>query len=135
MSKVKCCFLALAFFLCSGYGLAADLSFDPIPEREKSLYRFDLQKWFYSNDGARQRDLKNLAQMNVEITALKPDLAKDPEKFLKAIELRQQVGIIAERLQTYGGLRYEVNTQDVAAQSDGPPAPESRMVTPIGLSA
>lgn len=119
MSKIKCCFLAFALFLFSGYGLAADMSFDPIPDTEKSLYRFDLQKWFYSDEMARQRDVNDLARIKKEITALKSEVANDPERLLKAIELKQQMGIIADRLQAYGGLRYEVNTQDTAVNSEG----------------
>ena len=97
----------------------ADTPFVPIPEDQKPLYHFDLKKWFYASEAARQKDVKELKDLKEQVTALKPGVAQNPAKLLEAIELKQQMGIIANRLRAYGGLQYAVNTKDTAAKDEG----------------
>ncbi|MER8400444.1 M3 family metallopeptidase [Mesorhizobium sp. M1348] len=93
--------------------------FMPIPEDKKPLYRFDLNKWFYIDEVARQRDFRTLQQLEGQMAALNPDVGKDPAKLLCAIELKERMAIIASRLRAYGFLRYAVDTADTVAKSEG----------------
>jgi oligoendopeptidase F len=94
-------------------------AFVPIAENEKPLYRFDFQRWFYTDEPARRRDLELLAEVNGRITALRQEVGNDPAKLLNALQLMEQAGVIADRLLSYGGLRFAVNTNDDTAKNEG----------------
>lgn len=65
--------------LFSPRGQAADIPFIPIHENMEPLYHFDLQRWFYASEADRQRDLRALANLKVQVTALNPGVAQSRE--------------------------------------------------------
>lgn len=109
----------------AGMAKAAD-PFMPIPDAEKPLYRFDFKKWFYADEAARQRDIDDLKDKTARITGLKPDVATKPNRLLEAIRLKAEMGIVADRLQSFGGLRQAVNTMDPTAQREAEEGDDAR---------
>ena len=98
---------------------AEDPPFSPIPEADKSRYKFDLKKWFYADEAVRQNDVAELKQLTSQIVALKDEVSTRPAVLLAAIELKQRMGVIADKLRSYGGLRMAVDTNDSAARNEG----------------
>ena len=118
----RCCaFLICISLFCISPLLSNALAdvFIPIPDSEKPSYHFDLARWFYADEQARQTDLRHLETLKARILALKPKAAEDPVKLFEAIELKQQMGIVADRVQAYGGLRYAINTDDIVVKDEG----------------
>jgi oligoendopeptidase F len=111
--------IALSFTLCFSQALLAETSFLPIPDGQKSFYRFDLKKWLYKDEVARQKDFMELKALKSRIIKLKSATTKDSSKLLEAIELKQQMGVIADRLAAFGGLQYAINTSDTASKTEG----------------
>ncbi len=119
MSRAVAAFVAVIGVLQLWCGAAAETPFVPVPDDQKPLYRFALDRWFYKDEAARKKDLSELRDLKQRIAALEPAAVEDPAKLLEVIELGQKMGIISDRLQNYGYLRYFVNTNDTAAKDEG----------------
>lgn len=115
MKKTQCRLIILVCLFATVVVHAADQPFIPIPETEKVLYKFNFHKWFYADEAVRQKDLVEFKKLKEQITALKSDVSTKAVQLLAAVELKQRMGIIADKLQSYGGLRFAVNTQDPLA--------------------
>ena len=103
--------LACLILICSQKAFSsAPSDFEPIPESEKPLYHFDLQKWFYADQSAYQNDLGKLKSLSKEIAQLKGKVVTNPNSLLSAIICQQKMGVLADRLQAYNILKYAVNT-------------------------
>jgi oligoendopeptidase F len=92
-----------------------DGPFVPIPEEKKALYKVDFKKWFYADESARQKDISEIKKLTAQLEELKPEVSTNAAKLLAAVELKQQIGIIADRLNGYGVLRKALNTKDPEA--------------------
>lgn len=90
-------------------------SFEPVPAKDQPLYRLDFTR-FYADEAARKADLSELDRILIKITGLKPRIAQDGAVLASALDLNEQAGRIVDRLQSFGGLRRAVNTDDATAQ-------------------
>ncbi len=116
----------LLCLVSTSVSLGSDQPFIPIPEMEKPLYKFNFNKWFYADETARQKDLAELKELTAQIRDLKPEVSVKAKKLLAAVELKQRMGIIADRVQAYGGLRLAVNTQDPVAKREAQEGEDAR---------
>ncbi|SCX87633.1 M3 family oligoendopeptidase [Nitrosospira sp. Nsp13] len=124
--STRCCAITLIFVLYSGKGVCAESPFVPIPEAKKPLYQFNFKNLFYSDDLARQNDLSELQILRARLVALKSEASTKPARLLEAIELKQRMGIIADRLWAYGGLRLATNTQNTVFQKEAQEGEDAR---------
>ena len=73
-------------------------------------------KWnlgdIYSDWAAWERDLNNLEAMMDKYVTLKGTLANGPEALLKAFTMREKLGLLADRVQTYAGLVRALDNRD-----------------------
>lgn len=105
---------------------AADPVFSPIPDADKPLYEFNFEKWFYVDQAARQKDFAELKRLTGEVMALKGEVGTNPANLLAALELKRQMGVIADKLQSYGGLRQAVNVNDTVANEEDKEGQDAR---------
>jgi oligoendopeptidase F len=92
--------------------MAQEAEFEAIPKAVEPLYHFTFAKWFYSDDPGRKRDVEQLTHLLTELQDAKPQVTSDPQQLLKAITLSEVAGTVAARLQSYGGLKSAINTED-----------------------
>jgi oligoendopeptidase F len=88
--------------------------FQAIPENQKDLYRFDLERNFYADEAAFDADLAILTGMIGEIERLKGRVAESAGNLYRAYELNEQTIPVWYKLWVYANLRYSVNTEDIA---------------------
>lgn len=118
MAKTPSICLLLVFCFLPSFCLCVDQSFVPIPEEDKHLYRIDLKKWYYPDEEARQRDLAELLRMKEQMASWKSDVGTKPEILLAAIELKARMGVLVDRLQAFGNLRFMINIEDELARKE-----------------
>jgi oligoendopeptidase F len=111
--------LIVSQFVLSTCVYAQSESFVPIPPTTKPLYRFNLEKLFYSNDAAWQKDINEFSLLKNQFEALKSTATSSATNLLKALELYQKMGILRQRLEVYGELRYSININDTVSQREG----------------
>ncbi len=117
-TQIICCLILAQMVLRTCvYGQAEP--FVAIPPNAKTLYRFNFEKLFYQDEQARQKDLTEYRHLNDQLNAIRSTATSSADKLLEALQLHQKLGIVAERLWVYGGLRYSVNTNDTAVQEEG----------------
>jgi oligoendopeptidase F len=116
-SKIIVLLIVAQLLLSSGY--AQSESFVPIPPTTKPLYRFNLEKLFYPNDAARQKDINEFGLLKTQFEGLTSSATSSAANLLQALELYQKLGILQQRLNVYGELRYSINTNDTVSQREG----------------
>jgi oligoendopeptidase F len=94
-------------------------SFVPIPPTTEPLYHFNFEKLFYSNDAAWQKDLNEFRLLKTRIEGLRPNATSSATNLLETLEIYQKLGILQQRLDVYGQLRYSVNTNDTVSKTEG----------------
>lgn len=108
------CVLAVAAFLtvtCSASVTATD--FEAIPEAEKELYSFDLERNFYATEAAFEADLDALITDIESLEALKGKVADSPGNLYEAYDLSDRITPRWWKLWVYAYLRYATDTQDM----------------------
>ena len=111
--------LIIAQVLLSPCAHAQSESFVPIQPASKSLYRFNFEKLFYANEEARQKDINEFQQLKTRFEGLKSTATSSATNLLEALDVYQKLGILRQRLQVYGELRYSVNINDTVSQREG----------------
>ncbi len=101
--------LALASFACV---FAAD--FEPIPEAEKEMYTFDLERNFYPDEAEFEAELEILTANVAVLEALKGKVAASADNLYEAYYLSEKVIPPWWKLWVYAYLRYATNTDDSA---------------------
>ncbi|MGQ9603854.1 MAG: M3 family oligoendopeptidase [bacterium] len=91
----------------------AESKFEPIPESEKHLYTFDLQKNFYADEKAFEADFQKLIAAIKELENLKERVGESAENLYKAYKLEEELTPIWWKLWVYSYLRYAINTDDI----------------------
>lgn len=91
----------------------AGSKFEPIPESEKHLYTFDLQKNFYADDKAFEADFQKLITAIKQLENLKERIGASAENLYKAYKLEEELTPIWWKLWVYSYLRYAINTDDI----------------------
>jgi oligoendopeptidase F len=86
--------------------------FEPIPESEKQLYTFDLEKNFYADQAEFQADLDALISDVGRLEALKGKVASTPENLYEAYNLNDRIIPRWWKLWVYAYLKYATNTDD-----------------------
>ncbi|MFC1799734.1 M3 family oligoendopeptidase [Candidatus Eisenbacteria bacterium] len=99
--------LVLASFACA---FAAD--FEPIPEAEKEMYTFDLERNFYPDEAAFEAELETLSADVAKLEALKGKVAESSGTLYEAYYLSEKVIPPWWKLWVYAYLRYATNTED-----------------------
>lgn len=94
-------------------------AFEPISDADKTLYRFDLSRWFYADEAAWLADVHVVRDLLNQLSLLESKAGTDAAALLQSIELMERVGIHADRLSAYGGLKYAVDTSDAASSEKG----------------
>lgn len=95
-----------------GVALAAD--FQPIPEDQKGLYKFNLEKNFYPDEAAFDADIGVLTSQIGEIESLKGRIGQSAEDLYRAYYLNDNTIPVWWKLWVYANLRYSVNSDDIA---------------------
>ncbi|MGQ9810282.1 MAG: M3 family oligoendopeptidase [bacterium] len=91
----------------------SETKFEPIPESEKHLYTFDLQKNFYADEKAFEADFQKLIAAIKELENLKERVGESAENLYKAYKLEEELTPIWWKLWVYSYLRYAINTDDI----------------------
>jgi oligoendopeptidase F len=87
--------------------------FEPIPEAEKELYTFDLEKNFYASEEDFEADLRALTEDIGTLEALKGKVALSPENLYEAFRLSDELTPRWWKLWVYAYLRFSTNTDDM----------------------
>lgn len=111
--------LILAQLLLPTCVFAQSESFVPIPPTTKPLYRFNFEKLFYANEAAWRKDIDEFVLLKTRFEGLNSTATSSATNLLEALELYQKLGILQQRLNVYGELRYSVNTNDTTSQREG----------------
>jgi oligoendopeptidase F len=101
-----------ALLVATTAALAAD--FQPIPEAQKPLYRFDLKKNFYQDESGFRADLAALTADVESLAGLKGRVGESADNLYRAYYLSEKTIPVSWKLWIYANLRYSVNTDDVA---------------------
>lgn len=101
---------------CQVFAQSAKPVFEPVTPRDQPLYRLNFSL-FYPDEAARKKDLAEVDRLSSELLALNPEIRQDPAALQRALELTEHIGHIVDRLESFGGLRQAVNTEDTAAQT------------------
>lgn len=117
-TQIICC-LILAQLVVQTCVYGQTEPFVAIPPTAQTLYRFNFEKLFYRNEEARQNDLREYRNLKDQFNAIRSTATSSADKLLEALQLREKMGIVAERLWVYGGLRYSVNTHDTSIKEEG----------------
>lgn len=107
---ITCAVIALV--VASGVSAGAD--FQPIPEDQKHLYRFDLERNFYANEAAFDADIATLTSQISDLEALKGQVGESAENLYRAFYLNDTVIPVWWKLWVYANLRYSINSDDIA---------------------
>lgn len=91
---------------------AAPGRFEPIPEKEKVLWRFDLQKNFYPDEAAWKAECDRFTALSAKIEAYKGKVIQSPEYLLEVMNAQKDATEVLYRLYAYGEFREGVNTAD-----------------------
>ncbi len=86
--------------------------FDPVPENERNLYRFDFKKNFYADDAAWQADMAKARSQVEAIQGFKGRLLESPATLLKALEARRESEDLLIKLYAYGEFTSAVDTKN-----------------------
>lgn len=105
-------FVLFVVIIASTDALLAE-KFEPIPEAEKHLYTFDLQKNFYADEKAFEADFQRLLAGISELESLKGKVGASAENLYKAHKLDEEIAPIWWKIWVYAYLRYAVNTDDL----------------------
>lgn len=103
-----CLLLALAAMPAAAEGKP----FEPVPEAEKGLYRFDLKK-MYADDDAWQKDVAAVRSLIWETQEQSDEALKTPAGLLAVMKAREKAEDLLVKLWAYGEFRQATNTQDV----------------------
>lgn len=110
--------LAVGLLLVVSFVAAHAADFEPIPESEKELYTFDLEKNFYANDAGFDADLEMLTADIEKLEALKGSVASTADNLYQAYYLSEKVIPPWWKLWVYAYLRYATNTKDIARREE-----------------
>jgi oligoendopeptidase F len=102
----------MGLLLVASFAAAHAAGFEPIPESEKELYSFDLEKNFYASDDEFEADLDMLTADIGKLEALKGTVAGTAENLYQAYYLSEKVIPTWWKLWVYAYLRYATNTND-----------------------
>ena len=102
----------MVLLLVAGFAAADAGDFEPIPESQRELYSFDLEKNFYASDAEFEADLDMLTTDIGKLEALKGSVAGTPENLYQAYYLSEKVIPTWWKLWVYAYLRYATNTND-----------------------
>jgi len=91
---------------------AAPKGFEPVPEKEKALWRFDLKKNFYPDEAAWKAECDRFAALSEKIEAYKGKVIESPEFLLAVMKAQEEATDVLYRLYAYGEFREALNTDD-----------------------
>jgi oligoendopeptidase F len=97
---------------------AAALPFEPVPQDEKPLYRFDLAGRFYADAAAWDADAQRLRTLAGAVEARRGRLLDSPADLLAAVEAQAESADLSTKLYAYGAFRAAVDTKDQAYAED-----------------
>lgn len=109
------------FALAAAIGLAATISasaqkqerpFDPMPQNERELYRFDLKKNFYADDAAWQADMAKARKEIATLETFKGRLLESPATLLGAFDGRRENEDLLIKLYAYGEFTSAIDTRN-----------------------
>lgn len=100
--------LAIAFPVFS----AAPKGFEAIPQKEKTLWHWDLKKNFYADDAAWKTDCDRYAALAAKIVDYKGNVIHSPEYLLDVMNDEKELSDILYKLYAYGEFREALNTDD-----------------------
>jgi oligoendopeptidase F len=94
-------------------GMAVAEGFESIPESEKGLYTFDLEKNFYADQAEFHADLEALVADIDRLETLKGRVAETPETLFQAYDLSDRITPRWWKLWVYAYLKYATNTDQI----------------------
>ena len=106
-------FLASAVLIVTVTATAPAGDFEPIPESEKELYTFDLEKNFYASLEEFETDLEALISDVDRLEALKGKVAATPENLFEAYDLNDRITPRWWKLWVYAYLKYATDTDQM----------------------
>lgn len=107
-------FPTIAILLLASFACAFAADFEPIPQAEKEMYTFDLERNFYPDEAAFQAELETLTGDIAKLEALKGKVAESSGNLYQAYYLSEKVIPSWWKLWVYAYLRYATNTADSA---------------------
>jgi oligoendopeptidase F len=107
-----------ALMLCAALSLllplfaAASKPFEPIPPKEKDIWRFDLRKNFYADEAAWKAECERFLALTAKVEAYKGKVIESPEYLLDVMNAQREAVDVLYRLYAYGEFREAIDTKD-----------------------
>jgi oligoendopeptidase F len=111
MKSLSLIVITAVMVLLSGAYCAAD-DFEPIPEADRELYSFDLEKGFYADEAAFEADLEALVGDIDRLETLKGSVIESADNLYEAYYLSNTTIPVWWKLWVFGYLKYAVNTDE-----------------------
>ncbi len=112
MKKISV-FLLAAIVIVAVTATAPAGDFEPIPESEKEMYTFDLEKNFYAGQAEFEADLEALISDVDNLEALKGEVTATPENLFEAYDLNDRITPRWWKLWVYAYLKYATDTDQI----------------------
>lgn len=103
---------AMLLLPIAAFGAGAPAPFEPVPEAEKALYRWDLKKNFYADEAAWKADLERARGLVAKMEASRGKLLSSPGALLGYFDQKRTLTDLVVKLYAYGEFRSATNTAD-----------------------